>query len=163
MTSHFTSLPINRSIRQQQYTTAMHHLTPSPSPSLSLSTSSPHVLLADFNNSSHEELALPFASLVDTYSSSSSTSADLFRDDPTFGELYPYVIGGSRSRPRKPRRIDRILIGGVGIEIVENTRRIGREPITSRHGSSLKKDITSRDGMTYASDHCGIVAVLRIV
>lgn len=33
---------------------------------------------------------------------------DLFRDRPTFGELYPYFKGSRRER-RKPRRIDLIL------------------------------------------------------
>lgn len=135
-----------------QYTLASSLLTYS-------SASTAHLLLADFNNSSHEEIASAFPSLHDTV----SPLSDPFRDDPTFGQLYPFIPGAPKSRPRKLRRIDRILIGGevmgIGCEKgkVGNVR-VGMDPLVV-DGELLREN----KGNVFPSDHCGVLAVVRVL
>lgn len=75
-----------------------------------------------------------------------------YRDHATFGELYPVVEGGSAKR--KGRRIDRILIKG-------KTRLGGFERIGTEAIAGLK-DRCGKGRGVYASDHCGILAVVTL-
>lgn len=154
--SHFSSLPENASIRLAQYSLALDSI-------LSSSTTTTSVLLGDFNASSHEELALFHPSLSDLFLSSPSTppepDLDLFRSSPTFGHLYPFVPGAPRSRPRKPRRIDRILVGGAGRGV--GYEEVGKEQVRGKDGKRVW-DRNGYEGRAWPSDHLGVVGTVRV-
>lgn len=142
-TSHYSSLPENAAVRAAQYEQTLAILTAAD---VNGASSDAQILLADFNNSSHEELAPFSSSLIDTY----TPTPDLFLDNPTFGELYPLVEGSPK--PRKKRRIDRILVGGSLVVVQagrRGTERIGREALEGIEA-------------TYPSDHAGVVSTVEL-
>ncbi|POY73909.1 hypothetical protein BMF94_3080 [Rhodotorula taiwanensis] len=137
VTSHFSALPQNATLRERQFRSCYDFLarpTATSCARLQLGAKPPLcVFLGDTNASASAELDLlyePPLSLVDamhasadslarqrdarniggsTSSAAAAAAAD-FRVRPTFGHLYPYVTASSRGRPRKPRRIDRIYL-----------------------------------------------------
>lgn len=107
---------------------------------------------------------------------------DVFRQNPTFGQLYPYVPTKDRrkidtperkaewlraQKPRKPRRIDRILIKGGSCSITKWTTAIGVDPVEWDVESGRRKkpmnpsgnrveELTGQDGFMWPSDHQGV-------
>ncbi|KAK4705583.1 hypothetical protein P7C70_g623, partial [Phenoliferia sp. Uapishka_3] len=149
VTSHFSSLPQNAHIRRTQLSLALSFLTTSPA------TSS--LLLGDFNNASESELELLSPFLTDSYTPPSS-STDLFRDSPTYGELYPFFYGG-RGAKRKPRRIDRCYYGGSAS--VRGYELVGREQVRDAGGKRIW-DREGAEGRVWPSDHLGVVVTVRL-
>ncbi|GAA5939914.1 hypothetical protein JCM3775_007148 [Rhodotorula graminis] len=126
VTSHFSPLPDNASLRLRQYKACLSFLSSAPASSTSSSSSSRpprppiRLLVGDFNTSSAAELA-PFSSpphsLTDACPSAPPPRAPAsahdasFASPPTFGHLYPLVTVHSR-KARKARRIDRVYFSG---------------------------------------------------
>ncbi|GAA6059068.1 hypothetical protein JCM10212_002039 [Sporobolomyces blumeae] len=155
LTSHYSSLPQNAVLRRSQYNASLAHLCARPRAAHS-------VLLADFNASSTHEFGPFAASFLDACPPlsphelkdlSPSDKADaMFRKRPTFGALYPLVT--PTSKPRKPRRIDRIYVSR-GTK-VDRYREVGDEAIEG------ETDPLGKRGQKWPSDHVGVGARITL-
>lgn len=116
------------------------------------------ILLGDFNASSSLELDVVSAQLRDVGPvpsksqlaelSSREEKEDLaFRHRPTFGALYP-LVSLDASKPRRPRRIDRIYVS-KGTKS-SHYRELGDEAIPG------EKDKLGKGGKRYPSDHLAV-------
>ncbi|GAA5824846.1 hypothetical protein JCM3770_001142 [Rhodotorula araucariae] len=164
--SHFTSLPVNASLRARQYDTCLSFLsTPAPARSGRRPGAPLRLFLGDFNASTASELlplsepphtladACPSAPAIAAHAQPSGAAAAAaaahaasFAAPPTFGHLYPWVTAHAR-KARKPRRIDRVYYAGEGARVRRYEHRGGEQAVEGR------RDRTGRGGQSWASDH----------
>ncbi|KAM0756491.1 hypothetical protein T439DRAFT_376671 [Meredithblackwellia eburnea MCA 4105] len=97
---------------------------------------------------------------------------DPFRQHATFGSLYPFVAGAPRSKPRKARRIDRVLLfvppctreseGGGGVGFVRGSyEEVGGGQVRDGEGRRCW-DRQGREGRMWPSDHLGVAVVVAL-
>jgi len=205
-TSHFESLSASASVRKAQYRHALEvlsgdaYVTDAASKSVLRPMSS--LLLGDFNHASYTELdalvgnshrpgAYIDATLPTPHGGNPRTPEWQFRQNPTFGDLFPFFEHSKDKR--KPRRIDLILTQRDRFEVartwtdgdrplkVDKRRREERRPPDSEkpssrgpsngRPSSVTKDKTQKvklrcregkNGFCYPSDHLAVLATVRL-
>ncbi|SCV68820.1 BQ2448_941 [Microbotryum intermedium] len=148
--SHYSSLPTCAPIRQQQYRQTLRLVQQKPLPRSS-------VILGDFNANSELELSPFLASkVVDTHLKIRKPPHHPdFHEDPAFGHLYPFVPGHQDRKPRKPRRIDRIYLGGESSKLPMGTgERLGIHALLDDRGRDLED---ANGDKVYPSDHEGFL------
>ncbi|KDE08268.1 hypothetical protein MVLG_01534 [Microbotryum lychnidis-dioicae p1A1 Lamole] len=154
-TSHYSSLPTCDQIRQHQYRQTLRLLQQKP-------TQRSSAILGDFNANSELEFAPFLASKwVDSHLLARCLSEPPdFREGSTFGHLYPFVPGQRDGKPRKPRRIDRIYLGGEAKALAMSADgRMGTDPIFGDNGCKLK-DVNGDE--MFPSDHEGVWVELEL-
>ncbi len=115
--------------------------------------------MGDFNTSAASDLE-SLASLVDSVFCRLEEPVALFSAASTFGTLYPYVPGAPRNKPRKGRRIDRILVSGQDVSCSDYALCGG--DMVGDEKSIVVRDREGAQGVMWPSDHLGVSVMVSM-